>query len=180
RTPRSPEPRSAQPRRARGRQDAARDGQLGVCRQRRGVPGRMDARERHGSAPRLRCLPVHPAQPGAVVPRRAPGRDPADRRQAQRSDQRGARQRRPREAVPAAGHGYRGPRHAPRPDARRWPVSTLLLPDSELVASGWLAAIPGWSSAMVGTTLPRLGPNGPLPDWATTGFVTVVVVGGTP
>lgn len=59
-------------------------------------------------------------------------------------------------------------------------MSTLLLPDSELVASGWLAAIPGWSSAMVGTTLPRLGPNGPLPDWVDTGFVTVAVVGGTP
>ena len=59
-------------------------------------------------------------------------------------------------------------------------MTTLLLPDSELVAQGWLAAIPGWSSAMVGTTLPRLGPVGPLPAWVSTGFVTVAVVGGTP
>lgn len=59
-------------------------------------------------------------------------------------------------------------------------MTTLLLPDSELVAQGWLAAIDGWTAAMVGTTLPRLGPNGPLPDWVATGFVTVGVVGGTP
>jgi len=59
-------------------------------------------------------------------------------------------------------------------------MTTLLLPDSELVAQGWLAAISGWSSAMVGTTLPRLGPTGPLPGWVSTGFVTVGVVGGTP
>lgn len=59
-------------------------------------------------------------------------------------------------------------------------MTALLLPDSELVAQGWLAAIPGWSAAMVGTTLPRLGPTGPMPDWVTTGFVTVGVVGGTP
>jgi hypothetical protein len=59
-------------------------------------------------------------------------------------------------------------------------VSALLLPNSELVAAGWLAAIPGWSSAMVGTTLPRIGSQGPLPAWAATGFATVAVVGGTP
>jgi hypothetical protein len=59
-------------------------------------------------------------------------------------------------------------------------VSTLLLPNSELVAAGWLAAIPGWSSAMVGTTLPRMGKSGPLPAWVATGFATVAVVGGTP
>lgn len=59
-------------------------------------------------------------------------------------------------------------------------MSTLLLPNSELVASGWLAAIPGWSSAMVGTTLPRIGSSGPLPSWVATGFATVQVVGGTP
>lgn len=59
-------------------------------------------------------------------------------------------------------------------------MSTLLLPDSELVTQGWLAAIPGWSTAMVGTTLPRLGPTGPMPAWVDTGFVTAAVVGGTP
>lgn len=59
-------------------------------------------------------------------------------------------------------------------------MTTLLLPDSELVACGWLAQISGWTSAMVGTTLPRLGPDGPMPDWVATGFVTVAVVGGTP
>lgn len=59
-------------------------------------------------------------------------------------------------------------------------MSTLLLPNSELVAAGWLAEIPGWSSAMVGTTLPRIGSTGPLPAWVTTGFATVAVVGGTP
>lgn len=59
-------------------------------------------------------------------------------------------------------------------------MTALLLPDSELVTQGWLAAIPGWSTAMVGTTLPRIGPTGPMPDWVATGFVTVGVVGGTP
>lgn len=59
-------------------------------------------------------------------------------------------------------------------------MTTLLLPNSELVAAGWLASIPGWSPAMVGTTLPRIGSQGPLPSWATTGFATVAVVGGTP
>lgn len=57
-------------------------------------------------------------------------------------------------------------------------MTTLLLPNSELVAAGWLASIPSWSSAMVGTTLPRIGTT--LPSWATTGFATVAVVGGTP
>lgn len=59
-------------------------------------------------------------------------------------------------------------------------MSTLKLPNSELVAAGWLASISGWSSAVVGTTLPRLASQGPLPSWATTGFATVAVVGGTP
>lgn len=59
-------------------------------------------------------------------------------------------------------------------------MTTLLLPNSELVACGWLAEIPGWSSAMVGTTLPRMPSSGPLPAWATAGFATVAVVGGTP
>lgn len=59
-------------------------------------------------------------------------------------------------------------------------MTTLLLPDSELVACAWLAQVPGWTTAMVGTTLPRLGPVGPMPDWVATGFVTIGVVGGTP
>jgi len=59
-------------------------------------------------------------------------------------------------------------------------MTTLLLPNSELVACAWLAQVPGWTSAMVGTTLPRIGPVGPMPDWVATGFVTVAVVGGTP
>lgn len=59
-------------------------------------------------------------------------------------------------------------------------MTTLLLPNSELVACGWLAQISGWTTAMVGTTLPRIGPTGPMPAWVSTGFVTVGVVGGTP
>ncbi|QOR55838.1 MAG: hypothetical protein YHS30scaffold324_70 [Catenulispora phage 69_17] len=59
-------------------------------------------------------------------------------------------------------------------------MSTLLLPNSELVACAWLAQVPGFTAAMVGTTLPRLGPTGPLPDWVAAGFVTVAVGGGTP
>jgi len=59
-------------------------------------------------------------------------------------------------------------------------MTTLLLPNSELVACAWLAQISGWNTGMVGTTLPRIGPTGPLPDWIAAGFVTVGVVGGTP
>lgn len=60
-------------------------------------------------------------------------------------------------------------------------MTTLLLPNSELVACGWLSAVPGFTAAMVGTTLPRIPGAGPLPDWIGTGFVTVgPVVGGTP
>jgi hypothetical protein len=59
-------------------------------------------------------------------------------------------------------------------------MTILLLPNSELVACAWLAQVPGWNAGMVGTTLPRIGPAGPLPDWIVAGFVTVTVVGGTP
>lgn len=54
---------------------------------------------------------------------------------------------------------------------------TLLLPTSRLVACGWLiAAVPGFTAAMVGTTLPQ-DPT----KWYQTGFVEVgPVVGGTP
>lgn len=60
-------------------------------------------------------------------------------------------------------------------------MTLLLLPNSELVAAAWLAAVPGFTTAMVGTTLPRMPASGPLPAWIGTGFVTVgPVVGGTP
>lgn len=56
-------------------------------------------------------------------------------------------------------------------------MPTLLLPTSRLTAVGWLiAAVPGFTQAMVGTTLPT-EPS----KWAATGFVRVgPVVGGTP
>jgi hypothetical protein len=59
--------------------------------------------------------------------------------------------------------------------------SLPLLPSDELVASAWLAAVPGLSSAMVGTQLPPdVNADGSVAAWITTGFVTVAVVGGTP
>lgn len=58
---------------------------------------------------------------------------------------------------------------------------TLLLPNSELVACGWLANVPGFTAGMVGTTLPQMPASGPLPAWVATGFVTVgPAVGGSP
>lgn len=60
-------------------------------------------------------------------------------------------------------------------------MTALKLPNSELVARGWLAAVPGFTAAMVGTTLPKNPGTGPLPGWFGTGFVTVgPVVGGAP
>jgi hypothetical protein len=55
---------------------------------------------------------------------------------------------------------------------------TLTLPNSELVACAWIATVPGFTSAMVGTTLPSIQKT--LPAWVSTGFITVMVVGGTP
>lgn len=57
-----------------------------------------------------------------------------------------------------------------------------LRPTDELVATAWIASIPGLSAAMVGTQLPSdVDPDGSGPaDWVTTGYVTVAVVGGTP
>lgn len=54
---------------------------------------------------------------------------------------------------------------------------TLLRPTTRLVACGWLiAAVPGFTSAMVGLTLPQ-----DVTKWAATGFVRVgPTVGGTP
>lgn len=57
---------------------------------------------------------------------------------------------------------------------------TLLLPNSELVALAWVASVPGFTTAMVGTTLPSLPAKGAVPPWVGTGFITAVVVGGTP
>lgn len=59
-------------------------------------------------------------------------------------------------------------------------MTTLLIPNSELVALAWLARVPGLSAAMVGTTLPRLPATGVVPAWVATGFVTAMVVGGSP
>jgi hypothetical protein len=58
---------------------------------------------------------------------------------------------------------------------------TLLLPNSELVALGWLALVPGFTTAMLGMTLPRIPGSGTLPAWIASGFVQVpFVVGGSP
>lgn len=57
---------------------------------------------------------------------------------------------------------------------------SLLPPNSELVACAWLAAVPGFSSAMIGTTLPNLPSKGTVPAWVATGFLKVLVVGGSP
>ena len=51
----------------------------------------------------------------------------------------------------------------------------------ELVATAWIATVPGLSAAMVGTQLPPdVNANGTGAAWLSTGFVTVAVVGGTP
>jgi hypothetical protein len=52
-------------------------------------------------------------------------------------------------------------------------------PTSPLVARAWLALVPGITTAMTGTSLPRIGATS-LPPWVTTGFLTVQVVGGSP
>ena len=54
-------------------------------------------------------------------------------------------------------------------------MPTLLKPDSELVTQAWLATLPGFSSAMVASLLPT-----DTSTWATTGFLTTTVAGGTP
>lgn len=56
-------------------------------------------------------------------------------------------------------------------------MTTLLLPTARLTAIGWLiAAVPGFTQAMVGPTLPTDPAK-----WTLTGFVRVgPVVGGTP
>jgi hypothetical protein len=56
-----------------------------------------------------------------------------------------------------------------------------LLPNDELVATAWIASIPGLTPAMVGTQLPPdVGPDGSVAPWIATGYITVAVVGGSP
>lgn len=56
------------------------------------------------------------------------------------------------------------------------PSPSAMTPNDELVACRWLATIPGITSAMVGTTLPRDNST-----WAASGFVQVpMVAGGNP
>lgn len=53
---------------------------------------------------------------------------------------------------------------------------------SELVAISWLTTLPGITSGMVASTLPVL-PTDPVAlaaSWASTGFLTVAIAGGTP
>jgi hypothetical protein len=54
-------------------------------------------------------------------------------------------------------------------------MTTLLRPTTELVAVAWLAGVPGLSTQMVATQLPRDNTS-----WAASGFVTVRTVGGQP
>lgn len=48
---------------------------------------------------------------------------------------------------------------------------------TELVATAWLATIPGITAAMAGTQLPRPAADGTV-SWAATGFVQTTPVGG--
>jgi hypothetical protein len=49
---------------------------------------------------------------------------------------------------------------------------------TDLVAVAWLGSLPGFSSAMVGSILPRPDNDGVVP-WAQTGFVQATIVGGS-
>lgn len=53
-------------------------------------------------------------------------------------------------------------------------TTPALFPTTDLVASAWIASIPGMDSDMVGATLPK-----DVTKWAD-GFVQVMVVGGSP
>lgn len=56
-----------------------------------------------------------------------------------------------------------------------------LLPNDELVATAWIASVPGFTPAMVGTQLPPdVNADGSVASWIATGYVTVSVVGGSP
>ena len=54
-------------------------------------------------------------------------------------------------------------------------MTLALIPGDELVATSWVASIPGLSPQMVATQLPA-----DETAWSDNGFVTVAVVGGTP
>ena len=58
-------------------------------------------------------------------------------------------------------------------------MSALKNPTNPLVARAWLALVDGITAEMTGTTLPRIGPTS-LPAWASTGFLSVMTVGGSP
>ena len=57
-------------------------------------------------------------------------------------------------------------------------MTAPVLPNTDLVAMAWLASLPGFSAAMVGTTLPK--PVNGIYSWAATGFVLASTVGGSP
>ena len=48
-------------------------------------------------------------------------------------------------------------------------------PTTELVAAAWLATLPGFTSAMVASNLPKAHET-----WEATGFLTVTLAGGVP
>lgn len=58
-------------------------------------------------------------------------------------------------------------------------MTTLQHATTELVAVTWLATISGITAAMVGTQLPEPAADGTV-SWASTGFVQVMPVGGSP
>jgi hypothetical protein len=56
-----------------------------------------------------------------------------------------------------------------------------LYSNDELVTIAWIASIPGFTTAMVGTQLPAdVNADGTVAAWLATGYVTVSTVGGTP
>lgn len=54
-------------------------------------------------------------------------------------------------------------------------MTTILRANTELVAVAWLSTVTGLSTSMVAASLPK-SPT----SWASTGFVTVRAMGGTP
>lgn len=58
-------------------------------------------------------------------------------------------------------------------------AGTLKNPTNPLVARAWLALVDGITADMTGTTLPRINDKS-LPAWASTGFLSVMTVGGSP
>jgi hypothetical protein len=61
------------------------------------------------------------------------------------------------------------------------PATIPLASGDEEAAVAWIASVPGFTPAMVGTVLPPdIGPDGQPAPWISTGFVTVTVAGGSP